>query len=685
MNRLKDETSPYLRQHAENPVNWFPWSAEALDLAQREAKPILLSIGYSACHWCHVMARESFQDPATAAAMNEHYVNIKVDREERPDLDKIYQLAHHLLTQQAGGWPLTMFLDPDTRVPFFGGTYFPKTPRYQLPGFTDLLLRISDTFHHNKTELATQGTKLTEVMGRLNPVNVEPTGIEDLALLQQARDELERRYDPAQGGFSKPPKFPMPSAIDRVLRHWAYQSKAGARDREGLDMATNTLTKIARGGIYDHVGGGFCRYATDPAWMVPHFEKMLYDNGALVALYSDALGLSPDPLFTMAVRETCDWLIREMQHTEGGFFSALDADSEGEEGKFYLWRRAEVKKLLTEEEYLIIETLYGLDKPANFEGKWNLHRYDAWRSVVERLSLDPANADQVLASAKAKLLAARAERVAPAKDDKVLTSWNGIAIRGLARASMRLAEDRWLRAAQHAADFIRGKLWDGERLLATWKDGQAKYPAYLDDYANLLEGLLELLSAEWRESDLRLAIGLADAMLKHFYDADGGFFFTADDHETLIHRPQPTMDDAMPPGNGTATRALLTLGHLLGETRYLDAAHGTLAWARGVMEQHPSGHCTLLDALEATLYAPEQIIVRGPANELGPWLAIAREGYRPWRNAYGIPYEFNSLVPAYLPRLVSADTQNRVSGFVCSALQCSTPIESLEEFKHALA
>ena len=383
MNRLTDETSPYLLQHAANPVDWYPWCADALTKARDEAKPILLSIGYSACHWCHVMAHESFEDPATAETMNELFVNIKVDREERPDLDKVYQTAHQLMTQQAGGWPLTMFLDPNTLIPFFGGTYFPKTPRYQLPGFVDLLLRIAQVFRDQHDELAANGTKLTNVLGGLNPQTV-PGNLKDDVLLKLARDQLASAYDARNGGFGGAPKFPMPATIERLLRHWAFTPP---KDRDTLEMAMITLTHIARGGIYDHIGGGFCRYSTDAQWMIPHFEKMLYDNGALLGVYADALAIGPDPLFEGAVRETAAWLMREMQHDDGGYFSAIDADSEGEEGKFYVWRRDEVKRLLTDDEYLVIETLYGLDKPANFEGKWNLHRSDAWHAVVDRLAM----------------------------------------------------------------------------------------------------------------------------------------------------------------------------------------------------------------------------------------------------------------------------------------------------------
>ena len=685
MNRLGDETSPYLRQHADNPVDWYPWCTEALDAARNDDRPILLSIGYSSCHWCHVMAHESFEDAATAEVMNERFVNIKVDREERPDLDRIYQLAHQLLNRNAGGWPLTAFLDPQTMLPFFTGTYFPRNPRYGLPGFTDLLRRIAEAFQTKREDLGSQGEKLTRVLRELEG-RKRDSQADDRTLLQAAREELERQFDKVEGGFGSAPKFPMPAALDRLLRHWGHARADTSRkpDREALGMVTTTLTRMARGGIYDHVGGGFCRYATDRRWAIPHFEKMLCDNGVLLALYADVLALAPDPLFTGAVRETAAWLMREMQHPEGGYFTALDADSEGQEGKFYVWRRDQVRRLLSEDEYLVVETLYGLDKPANFEGKWNLYRRDAWVAVIERLYLEPDAANALLSRAKAKLFEARSQRIPPGKDDKVLSGWNGLAIHGMAKAGVRLGEARWLESATRATDFVRSHMVEDGRLYATWKDGVAKYPGYLDDYANMLQGLLSLLAARWRDADLMFATFLGDELLSRFHDREsGGFYFTAHDHERLIHRPKPTADDALPPGNGAAACALAALGHLTGEHRYLEAADHTLAWARGFVEQHPAGHCSLLTALESAVYPPELLIVRGPAADLEPWLGAARAGYHPSRAVYAIPYDC-TLVPNYLPRLVSAETRARVSAFFCSGLTCSTPITDFEEFKRAV-
>jgi uncharacterized protein YyaL (SSP411 family) len=677
-NRLQDESSPYLRQHADNPVHWQPWDDAALTAAREQDKPILLSIGYSACHWCHVMAHESFEDSATAALMNDCFVNIKVDREERPDLDKVYQLAHQVLTQQGGGWPLTMFLDPHSLLPFFGGTYFPKSARAQIPGFTDLLGRINDAWQQQRDALGEQGEKLRDVFARLNESEAADQLADPAALADKAIEQLNGQYDASEGGFGTAPKFPMASTLAFLL----HQAVA-KQNRQAMDMVMTTLTRMARGGIYDHLGGGFFRYATDRAWAIPHFEKMLYDNGQLLSLYADAVIVGPDELFANALRETAGWLAGDMASPEGAFYAARDADSEGQEGHFYLWRRDEIKKALSEDEYLIIETLYGIDKPANFENRWNLARRDAWRSVVERLSLERDQADTLLSGAKQKLLALRQQRIAPGLDDKVLTAWNAMTIKGLAKTSIALGETRWLEVAQRCADFLREQLFDGDTLYASWQ-GQARFPAYLDDYANLMEALLTLLSAEWRETDAAFVRQLADRAVARFQDPEhGGFFFTHDRGE-LFHQPKPTMDDALPPGNGVIAQALIQLGHLFGENEYLEAAERALYWANGRMLQYPAGHCSMLGALEQYLEPAEQIIIRGPREQLDEWLELARGGFAPNRRCYGIPYDGVSTLPGYLPRLVSIEEQSRPVAYRCENFSCSLPIRSLDELKQTL-
>ena len=688
MNKLAGEASIYLRQHAGNPVDWHPWCEEAIERARAEDRPILLSIGYSSCHWCHVMAHESFADAATAAVMNERFVNIKVDREERPDLDRVYQLVHQLLNRQAGGWPLTAFLDAKTLLPFMSGTYFPRHPRHGLPGFNDLLLRIGDAYQAKREELAEQGKKLATALAQIEQGSRDAEASAD-ASLAAAREQLNQQYDAVEGGFGRVPKFPMPAALDRLLRHWRRsRDNAGPRaDQESLNMVMTTLTKMARGGIFDHLGGGFCRYSTDRRWAVPHFEKMLCDNGALLALYADALGFGGDPLFTSTVRETAAWLVREMQHPEGGFCTSQDADSEGEEGRFYLWRRDQVKRLLDEDEYLVVETLYGLDKPANFGGKWNLYRRDSWRAVAERLYLQPGVAAERLASARARLFAARAERPAPATDDKVLAGWNGLAIHGMASAGLRLDEADWIESASRATAFVRKHMVVDGRLRSCWHpgstDGRAGPPGYLEDHANMLLGVLALLSARWRDEDMAFATFLGDELLNRFEDsAHGGFFFTAHDQEQVLMRLKPIADDALPPGNAIAARALIGLGRLAGESRYVEAAERALQWALGFAEQHPAGHCSLLTALEASEPA-ELVIIRGPDEAASEWLSAGTAGYHPQRAVYAIPYDARE-VPRYLPRLVSADTRARVSAFICTDMRCGAPVTDLAAFKQAM-
>jgi uncharacterized protein YyaL (SSP411 family) len=678
-NRLDESSSPYLRQHADNPVHWQPWDEAALGEAERRDVPILLSIGYSACHWCHVMAHESFEDPATAALVNRGFVPIKVDREERPDLDRIHQTAHQILTQQPGGWPLTVFLDPRTRLPFFSGTYFPNTPRHGMPAFTDLLERVEAVWSERRDELAQQGAKVQEILDALNAPPEGGQAEPGPELLEQARERLGEAWDSSNGGFGTAPKFPMASCLERLLRHWARSGEGGnRRDGEALDMVMHSLTRMARGGIFDHLGGGFCRYATDRAWLVPHFEKMLYDNGSLLGLYADAMTIAPDPLLETVVRDTAEWMIREMQSPEGGFHAALDADSEGAEGRFYVWHREQIRRLLDEDEYRVVATLYGIDKPANFEGTWILHRRDAWRSVVERLELEPERADALLASARGKLFDAREERVRPERDDKILVAWNGLAIQGLARAAQVMDEPRWDAAATRALDFIRSELMVDGRLHAGWTHGRIGVGGYLEDHALLLEGVLALLARRWRDVDVRFAVTLADALLEHFRDDDqGGFFQTAHDAEDLIHRPKPGMDESLPGGNAVAARALGRLGHLLGRSDYLEAAAGTLRWAAANMARAPEAHCAMLDALEDQLRPPRQILIRG--DDAGAWARVADHGFGPGRMVWTLPTEIEPapgetapLLPGYLPERLEAPTV----AWLCDAGSCSLPITS---------
>ena len=674
-NRLEQETSPYLLQHADNPVDWYPWGEAALTAAKRENKPILLSVGYSACHWCHVMAHESFEDPAIAALMNQSFINIKVDREERPDLDRIYQVAQQLITHRGGGWPLTMFLSPEDCQPFFGGTYFPKETGHGLPGFADILKRVAEYFHSHGAEIREQNAQLALAFDRMVPA--ASSAPLDGTPLREARQQLEQLFDPNDGGFGPAPKFPQVSSLERCLRHWHGTSRDTQPDLKALYMATLSLTRMAEGGLFDQLGGGFSRYSVDAAWMIPHFEKMLYDNGQLLQIYAWATVATGEPLFGRAAAETAEWALRDMRSPEGGFYSSFDADSEGHEGEFYVWDRAEVRTLLTPEEYALMATRFGLDREPNFEGRYHLHAF----APLDAVPLDDADLSGLLNSARAKLLAARNLRVWPGRDEKILASWNGLLIKGLAIAGRALDRPDFIDAATAAVDFIRHKLWRDGRLLATYKDGKAHLPAYLDDYAFLADALLELLQSRWRTSDLDFACDLLEVMLARFEDTAGGFYFTASDHERLIHRSKTFADDSMPAGNGVAASVLCRMGYLMGELRYLKAAERTLEAGWTSMREYGPGHMSMLNALDDFLASTEILIIRGDATDGERWARSLRALYAPNRLIFAIPRDTENL-PSALADKASGPT---TTAYLCTGMTCSAPLTDLGELARKLA
>jgi uncharacterized protein len=678
MNALQNETSPYLLQHANNPVNWYPWGEQALAKARVENKPILLSIGYSACHWCHVMAHESFEDSATAEIMNDSFVNIKVDREERPDIDKIYQTAQYLLTQNNGGWPLTMFLTPNDQVPFLGGTYFPPTPRHGLPAFKDLLGRVSTLYREREADIRNQNEQIINALSDMQRHPVALAGELSSAPLQIARDQAARAFDHRLGGFTRAPKFPHPSGLERLLRDF---SRGPEPDEHALHMALFTLKKIANGGIYDHLGGGFYRYSVDDQWMIPHFEKMLYDNGPLLGLYAQAWQLSSDPRFQIAVDESANWLAREMTSPEGGFYSSLDADSEGAEGKFYAFNREEIATVLgTQHE--AFSRRFGLDRAANFEDRWHLRIAAEFREIANVIGGTAEAIEQSVNSARAKIFTYRESRVRPDRDDKILTSWNALMIKGLAIAANSLDRSDYADTAERAVVFIHTRMWREGKLLATYKDGTAHLSAYLDDYAFMIDALLHLLSARWSSANLDFAIELADCLLDNFEDREhGGFFFTAHDHESLIQRMKPFTDDALPAGNGIAAWGLARLGHLLGETRYLEASERTLRAAWASINQAPSAHNALLLALDEYLVPPTLVILRGEKIDLEFWSRELARAYSPRQQIFSIPNEATKL-PGILSehKVVAA-----VSAYVCRGHQCLPPVTELSELKLLLS
>ncbi len=659
-NRLAQETSPYLQQHADNPVDWYAWGDEALTLARKSNKPILLSVGYSACHWCHVMAHESFEDPAVAAVMNKLYVNIKVDREERPDLDQIYQTAHAMLTQRNGGWPLTMFLLPD-QTPFFGGTYFPKTARHGLPGFIDLLPQIATAYRNQQTEIAQQSESLKAALARTLPPPATAATLTS-APLDTALRELKDSFDEVEGGLGNAPKFPHPAELELCL-----SSGVGLGDDYAHQLVKLTLTKMAEGGIYDQVGGGFCRYSVDQTWTIPHFEKMLYDNGPLLRLYSDMWLLDAQPLFSRTVADTAAWVMREMQSSEGGYYSSLDADSEHEEGKYYVWTPDEVRATVSADEYTLIAPHYGLDARANFE-----HEY--WHLRVNRPLAPGADDLARLDAARAKLFALREQRVRPGRDEKILVSWNALMIKGMARAARAFNQPVWLQSARRAADFLRTTLWRNGRLLATCKDGHAHLNAYLDDYAFLLDALIELMQHDLRAADIAWARELAEVLLEQFEDRDnGGFFFVSHDHEQLILRSKIGHDNATPSGNGIAAIALNRLGHLLGEPRWCVAAERTIMAFKPAMERQASGHSSLCVALEEQLAPPAIVVLRGDG--AADWQRRLAARYLPHALIVRIP-DAPSALPAMLDKPAPA---HGVNAWVCRGVECLPAISGFDD------
>ena len=675
-NRLAHETSPYLLQHADNPVDWWPWCQEALELARRLDRPILLSVGYAACHWCHVMAHESFEHEHTAEVMNRLFVNIKVDREERPDIDQIYQSAHHMLTQRSGGWPLTMFLTPDG-TPFFGGTYYPKTARHGLPGFADLLERVADTFAGRRREIEEQNAAVRAALARASSPGAGSHHSDfGPAPLADLRDRLSAAYDGRFGGFGDAPKFPHPTDLEFMLHRWHSSGDEHARD-----IVLHTLAAMAAGGLFDQLGGGFYRYSTDDRWQIPHFEKMLYDNGPLLGLYAEAWQVSGDPLYRTIAEQTAEWLMRDMQDDNGGFYSSLDADSEGVEGRFYVWTRDEVKAQLPAELFAVVEPHWGLDAAPNFEHEhWHLAVAKPLEDVASQLDITTDEAASRLADARERLFAKRAMRVPPGLDNKILTSWNGLAIAGMMRAARVFDREDWATSARDAIAFVYGHHWRDERLYATSAGGEGRFNAYLDDHVFMIHGLLEAMQTRFEPAHLAFAEDLADALLENFEDrSSGGFFFTRHDHEHLIQRPKPMHDNATPAGNGMAARVLARLGHLTGETRYLDAAERGLQAFYGALARNPSGSASLALALAERLAPPAVIVLRGPQRELAGWQRRLATRHQPDAMVFALPPDTPQLPPA-----LDKPTGKSATAWLCRGHHCLPPVTDIDALEAQL-
>ena len=670
-NELAGESSPYLRQHADNPVNWLPWSQQALDKAREQNKPILLSIGYSACHWCHVMAHESFEDAATAALMNQHFINIKVDREERPDIDRIYQTAHQLIARRPGGWPLTMFLSPDSCVPFFGGTYFPDKPRHGMIAFTDLLERVAEIFQQEPGKIKEQGQAIQQALIDIEMRENQNQRAADIGALMTFDSQLLEAHDAEFGGFGQAPKFPQPAILLQALQR-AFHRSPGDPVYAAIDFS---LQQIVLGGIQDHLGGGFYRYSVDDKWMIPHFEKMLYDNGQLLQVFAQAFRLTGKPLFADAADGIVTWLEREMRTDSGAFYAALDADSEGIEGKFYLWTPAEVEQIIGSEAYPAFAWQFGLDQAANFEGAWHLHSYYDTQQVREKFNLDEQEYAALKTGTREQLLAARATRIRPGLDDKVLTSWNALVIRGLASAARIFMRQDYFDIAQRCLRAIKNECWQDERLLALSPTDDRLLPAYLDDYAHLLQAILDCLQYEWSDIDLAFAVKLADQLLDYFADqAHGGFFFTASDHEKLIQRPKSWPDEAMPSGNAVAALALHRLGLLTGRQAYTQTAEKALQSVADNVNQTPFHAASFVALLEAVNRPPYQVILRGEPAILTRWRAQILPRLKPDQMAYFIPYDAKDL-----PQEIAQKSSDKpISAWICEGFSCRPPVHDLD-------
>ena len=678
-NRLIHESSPYLRQHANNPVDWYPWGGEALERAVREDKPILLSVGYSACHWCHVMERESFEDPGIAALMNEHFVSIKVDREERPDIDSIYMGAVQAMTGQ-GGWPMTVFLTPDGK-PFYGGTYFPPEERGGLPSFPRVVTTMADVYRNRRGDVVNTTNQL---IAHMRQMTRSAPGIEPLTddIMVQAVRELRQQFDDKYGGFGLQPKFPQPMTLEFLLRQYLR-----TEDPSVLEMVELTLDQMARGGIYDQLGGGFHRYSTDTYWLVPHFEKMLYDNALLARLYLHAYQITGSPMYRRIVEETLDYVVREMISPEGGFYSAQDADSEGEEGKFFVWRPEEIVEVLGADDGKLVNDYYGVTIHGNFEGHSILNVPTPLPDFARNVGVDADALEQRLGEARAKLLERRSTRITPERDDKALTSWNGLMLAAFAEAAVVLDRDDYREVAEKNGAFLLDKLVDESgRLLRTYKDGQAKLYGYLEDYAFLIDGLLLLHEATFGERWLQAAIELGGAMADLFWDeTTQQFYDTGSDHEELVIRPRDLTDNAAPAGSSMAVSVLLRLAVLTGDSAYNARAATSLRSARAVMQRFPTAAGHWLGALDFYLSRTKEIVIVGERED-GGTAELVREVFRnylPNRVFVGSP-EGTGDGPV-LPLLQDRSLVNgRPTAYVCENYVCQLPVNGAGELARQL-
>ncbi len=689
-NRLAGATSPYLLQHAHNPVDWHPWDMEALERARAEDKPIFLSIGYSACHWCHVMAHESFESEEIAALINEHFIPVKVDREERPDLDEIYMMAVQIMAGN-GGWPMSVFLTPDLR-PFYGGTYFPPEDRYGRPGFKTVLNALAQAWATRRDEVLESSDELTALIRKHGAGPAGPRGGVDAHMIGDAVQELAAEYDPVHGGFGPAPKFPSAPAISLLFRHALRTGDDAARD-----MAVQTLDAMARGGIYDHLGGGFHRYSVDAAWLVPHFEKMLYDNAQLVEAYLDGYQVTGDRGYRRVVQETLGYVLRDMQHEDGGFFSSEDADSEGEEGAYYLWTWAELEDILDPADMRLFASAYNVRKEGNFQspepfhgGKNILHVTQVPEAIAGAAGLAVEELHRRLARIRAEVLAVRERRTRPGLDDKVVCSWNGLMIGALARAHGVLGHPAYREAAEKAARFVLERMRSGKGLLRTWRNGSAHTGGYLEDYAFMAHALADLHEATLDVTWLDAAEELLAVMVDTFWDAEsGGFFSTTAADRDLIVRTKSAYDGALPSGNSVAALTLLRLGKLFDNAGHIEKARCVLELNAASIANMPRGYLKMLCALDFHLHPVTEIAIAGPCGSetVQGFLQTLRHHYMPNKIVAAVdPARDDAAGLAQRIPLLAGKTlvNGAPAAYVCQDYTCQRPVTTAGEFEKAL-
>ena len=673
-NRLARETSPYLLQHAQNPVDWYPWGDEAFELARAEDKPVLLSIGYSACHWCHVMAHESFEDESTARIMNENFVNIKVDMEERPDVDQIYMTFVQLTTGR-GGWPMTVFLTPD-KLPFFGGTYYPPTPRYGMPSFPQILTSIAEAYRDRRDEIVLSANDILGELRRVTIVDVSSTGFSP-DILDAAFESFSRSFDQKNGGFGGAPKFPPSMSIEFLLRYWKRTGNARA-----LEMAEKTARSMAEGGVFDQLGGGFHRYSVDAVWLVPHFEKMLYDNAQLVRIYLHLYQITKDEFYKRVAVETLEYVKREMFDERGGFYSSQDADSEGEEGKFFVWTPDETGAILGEADAQIFNFYYGVSQDGNFEGKSILNVRFTTEAAAKAFNKTAQEIDEILERSRNKLFEEREKRAKPYRDEKILTAWNGLMLAAFAEASAVFGDHSYLEIAKRNAEFLIKDLEFEGRLLRTWKDGRAKLDGYIEDYANLADGLLELFQSGGGIDNLTEARRLVDTMIEKFWDKEnGGFYFTSHDHESLIVRNKDFTDNATPSGNSAAADVLLRLSMMTGDESYFRYATKILGISASQARRYPQGFGRALSVMEFTLSPTTEIVILGDDGR--DLITEVFVNYLPDKVVLSV--EAGCDGPLDIPLLEGRNTvDGKPTAYVCENMVCERPVTDREGLRSVL-